>query len=679
MWLLSLVDAVPSSKSTTVSPIRSVGLTVVALFSLAVLVTIIALFVGGALPVKTVPGLPSAGAITSWLAPLARMVNDLLAVVTTGLLLASAALLPSSREVLSTAAVRAARLAAITAFAWALAALTVLVTSLSEALALPLLQVLEPNTLFSYIFQIAQGAAWLTTAALAAIAGVAASEAERPVAAWAALVLAILALLPPSFSGHAASLGNHQLAISSLVVHITAVCLWVGGLLALVWYAWTDGRFLASAARRFSPLALIFYVAVGVSGVANAYIRIPHLNQLWSTGYGQLILGKTIAFVALGAFGWWHRRKTIPELESGAKHAFRRFALGETAVMVGTIALAVALSQSPPPPTGRTVPPTPFESLLGFPVPGPPTIHGIFLAWQPDLLALAVILLLAVLYVRGVRQLRRRGHSWPVGRTLAWFAGLLILGFGTMSGLAEYGLFVFSIHMVQHMVLSMLAPIFLVLGAPITLALRALPAAGRGQPAGAREWLLGVLNSTPVRILTHPITAFVLFITAPYIVYFSGLFEVAMQQHWGHEAMQVHFVLVGYLFYETLIGVDPLPFRASYPIRLLTLFSSLVFHAFFAVALMSSHAVIATDYYGQLSRPWWTDLLSDQTTGAAIAWAFGEFPSLIAMIVLLFRWSQEDDRQARRLDRQADRTNDAELKAYNKMLRDRAQEGRSPP
>ncbi len=163
-----------------------------------------------------------------------------------------------------------------------------------------------------------------------------------------------------------------------------------------------------------------------------------------------------------------------------------------------------------------------------------------------------------------------------------------------------------------------------------------------------------------------------LFITAPYVVYFSGLFEVAMRQHWAHEAMHIHFVVVGYLFYEALIGIDPLPFRASYPMRLVTLFASLVFHAFFAIALMSSNAVLASTYYETLARPWWPNLLSDQTTGAAFAWAFGEFPALVAMIVLLFRWSQDDDRVARRGDRQADRDNDAELKAYNAMLKQRA-------
>jgi putative copper resistance protein D len=187
--------------------------------------------------------------------------------------------------------------------------------------------------------------------------------------------------------------------------------------------------------------------------------------------------------------------------------------------------------------------------------------------------------------------------------------------------------------------------------------------------------LLSALQSPFARFLTHPVTAFVIFISAPYMVYFSGLFQTAMEAHWAHELMHVHFVLAGYLFYESLIGRDPIPYRASYPMRLVTLFASLAFHAFFAVALMSTTAIIAADYFETLDRPWWTDLLSDQTGGASFAWAFGELPGVLVLVVLLYQWSREDDRQARRDDRQAERSGDAELHAYNRMLASKAQRG----
>ncbi len=325
--------------------------------------------------------------------------------------------------------------------------------------------------LLSYISQVAQGASWLTTAALAGFTAVAAREADRPVGAWTALALSMLTLLPPAFTGHAATAGDHDLAASSLVIHIVSVTLWVGGLLALVWYAWVDGRFISLAVRRFSPVALVCYIAIGISGVVNAVIRVHPLDELWSTGYGRILLAKTLAFVALGCIGWWHRQRTIPELEQGRVHAFRRFAVWEAAIMVSTIGLAVALAQTPPPASGRVAPPSPSEVLLGFPVPSAPTIAAILTGWRLDLLVVAVLAFGAISYGWGLRQLRRRGDAWPVGRAISWYTGLAILAFGTLSGLGEYGRVAFSIHMTQHMVLSMLAPIFLVSSSTVDVGL----------------------------------------------------------------------------------------------------------------------------------------------------------------------------------------------------------------
>jgi putative copper resistance protein D len=243
---------------------------------------------------------------------------------------------------------------------------------------------------------------------------------------------------------------------------------------------------------------------------------------------------------------------------------------------------------------------------------------------------------------------------------------------GSLSGLSAYGRVSFSLHMVQHMTLSMVAPLLLVLAAPITLALRALPAAPHRQPAGAREWLLSALQSTPARVITHPATALALFVTAPYLIYFSDLFEVALRNHWAHLLMHAHFVVIGYLFYQSLVGVDPVPYRFPHPLRLVCLMLALASHSFFAVALMSSNAVIAGDFLEGLDRPWWPNLLQEQTNGAGFAWAFGEVPGVLVLVALLFRWSRHDERRAHQLDRAADRNSDAELAAYNAMLADRA-------
>jgi putative copper resistance protein D len=628
----------------------------------------VALFVGGDSPRTSSAGIPEASLTVQWGLPVLTTLLQVLAAMTVGLLLAAAALLPSTKDLLSTAPVRAARLAGWFAWAWALLALVVVVFSYADTFATTVSSSLEPTKLLSFIGQSEQGAAWLVTASLAAFAGVVARESNRPLGAWVALVIAVTAALPPALTGHSASAGDHDVATSALVLHVASVVIWVGGLVALLWYARTDGRHLAKAVGRFSPLALWAFAFVGLSGVGSALINLGGVSALFSSRYGTVVLIKIAAFAALGLLGWAHRRHTIPQVEAGTRYAFTRLAAVEAAIMVSTIGVAVGLATTPPPPSRATELPTPAEALLGLPLPDAPTVLNVLTGWRPDLLVIAVLGIAAALYGRGLWTLHRRGDHWPVGRAIAWYSGLAVLAIGALSGLSVYGKTVFSLHMVQHMTLSMVAPLLLVLAAPITLALRALPAARPTQPAGAREWLLAALHSPFARFLTHPVTALALFITAPYMIYFSGLFETAMRAHWAHELMHVHFVLVGYLFFESLIGTDPIPYRASYPMRMVTVFAALAFHAFFAVALMSTNAVIAATYFETLNRPWWPDLLQDQTAGASFAWAFGELPGILVLVVLLFQWSREDDRQARREDRQSDRTDNADLDAYNRML-----------
>src|SRR6185437_14503274 len=184
-------------------------------------------------------------------------------------------------------------------------------------------------------------------------------------------------------------------------------------------------------------------------------------------------------------------------------------------------------------------------------------------------------------YMLGFLRLRRRSDSWSVGRLIAWTAGCLILAFTSSSGVKAYGSAMFSVHMAEHMALNMFIPVLLVLGGPVTLALRVLPAAGGGQQPGPREWLTWLLHSRFTAILSHPITAFVLFVGSAYIVYFTPVFDTLVRYHWGHELMAIHFLLVGYLFYWAIIGIDPGPRRLPYPARIGLLFAVMPFHAFF--------------------------------------------------------------------------------------------------
>jgi len=271
-----------------------------------------------------------------------------------------------------------------------------------------------------------------------------------------------------------------------------------------------------------------------------------------------------------------------------------------------------------------------------------------------------------VLYAAAVVRLRRRGDSWPVARCAAWALGVATVVLAMCTRLNDYGMVLFSVHMVQHMVLSMLSPILLLLGAPVTLALRALPVAGRGRK-GPRELLVALLHSRAAAVLTHPAFTIPLFIASLYGLYFTPLFDFLMGSMAGHLAMMVHFLLVGLAFFWPIMGVDPGPHRPGYVLRMLELFAGMPFHAFFGIAvMMASEPLIGT--YAHPPASLGTGALADQTAAGGIAWAFSEIPSVLVLIALVFQWYGSEQRQARRRDRLADRDGDRELAAYNAYL-----------
>ncbi|MFF3751902.1 cytochrome c oxidase assembly protein [Streptomyces sp. NPDC002018] len=296
----------------------------------------------------------------------------------------------------------------------------------------------------------------------------------------------------------------------------------------------------------------------------------------------------------------------------------------------------------------------------------PPFTLGRALEYSPDLFFLIGCLLALALYGWGVVRLRRRGDAWPVGRTVAFVLGVLTVALVMCTSLNDYGMVMFSVHMVQHMVISMVSPILLLLGAPVTLALRALPVAGRGRK-GPRELLLAVLHSRYVRIITHPAFTIPLFIASLYGLYFTPLFDFLMGSRAGHIAMMVHFLAVGLVFFWPIMGIDPGPHRPGHLLRMLELFAGMPFHAFFGIALMMATEPMVAAYRdppGSLG----IDALSDQNAAGGIAWAFSEIPSVLVLIALVYQWYRSEQRQARRSDRAADRDGDKELAEYNAYL-----------
>jgi len=236
----------------------------------------------------------------------------------------------------------------------------------------------------------------------------------------------------------------------------------------------------------------------------------------------------------------------------------------------------------------------------------------------------------------------------------------------------------FSGHMVEHMLLVMAVPLPIVWAAPVTLALRALPPRHDGT-RGPREWLRAVVESRWMRFLANPVVAAVSFAGSLIVFYYSSLFEFALRNHAGHLWMIVHFTLAGYLFANALVGIDPGPKRPPYPLRVVLLFATMAFHAFFGVALASSEVLLAPRWYGLMGRDWGADAIHDQQFGGALAWGLGEFPVLILAIGVLVSWRTADSRTAKRLDREAVRTGDADLTAYNSMLGRLSRSDEEPP
>jgi putative copper resistance protein D len=617
----------------------------------------------------TATGLPDPGPVTNYGLPFFRAAGEIAAVVAVGSFLVAAFLVPPQRNgVLDASGYRALRLGTVASGVWTVCAALLVPLTVSDVTGQPLTSRLDPSTIWSVASLIDVAGAWRWTALLAAIVTVV----SIPVLRWSWTPLlfagAVVTLFPLALTGHSSAGGSHDLGTNSLFIHLVAGAVWAGGLLALLAHAIRGGEHADLAARRFSTIALWCFVAMAVSGVVNALVRI-RLEDLVHTSYGWLVVGKAVALCVLGVLGWQQRRRGVAALKAdpGARGSLIRLALIEAGVFGLTFGIAVALGRTPPPPPA-VFNPSVTAVEIGYDLAGPPSVARVLFDWRFDLILGTAALVLAGLYLTGVRRLRKRGDTWPPGRMVAWLCGCAVLLFATSSGIGRYMPAMFSMHMAAHMLLSMLVPVLLVLGAPVTLALRALPAAGNDDPPGPREWLLAALHSRVSRFLTNPIVATVIFVAGFYGLYFGGIFDVAVGSHAAHVAMNLHFLLSGYLFYWVVIGVDPTPKPIPPIAKLAVVFGSLPLHAFFGVVLMGTNTPLAEAFYKSLQLPWHTDLLADQKLGGGIAWSAGEVPLVLVLLALLMQWRRTDQRTAVRLDRAADRDDDADLAAYNAML-----------
>ena len=631
------------------------------------------------------------GALIRWGLPISKAIHNVSLATVIGGLIFAVAILPRnangsrSRDAAAPehpAFTRALAVAAAAGAAWTLSAIAVLVLTYSDVAGQSLSGDAEfTRALVYFMTDIETGRAWLAVTIVAAVVTTALFGVRSLTGLALTLVLSLAGMVPIALIGHSSSSSDHEGAINSLALHLVGVSAWVGGIIMLAVLsgiltgtkAAGKADITESTLRRFSSLAGFAFVLVLASGVINASIRITSWHDLFGSAYGQMVLAKAVATLLLGGIGLMHRQWVIPQLSrKGAALSSRRvlwqLVLAELLIMGVTSGIAVALGRSAPPqPTTFAPDASPAFILSGYELPPELTPARWLTEWRLDWLWIAIAAFGLVAYSLGVAKVLRRGDSWSWFRSINWVIGLIVLTYITSGPPSVYGRVLFSAHMVDHMALTMVAPIFLVLGAPVTLALRALPARGDGS-RGPREWLLLFVHSKLSQLVTHPLFAAANFAGSIVLFYYSDAFGYAMRDHVGHELMNLHFALTGYIFVLTMIGTDPLPRRAPYPMRLLLLLATMGFHAFFGVSIMGGTNLLAADYFGNLGRAWGPSALLDQQMGGAVAWGIGEVPTLLVAIGVAVMWSRSDARESKRTDRAADRNNDADLTAYNDMF-----------
>lgn len=281
---------------------------------------------------------------------------------------------------------------------------------------------------------------------------------------------------------------------------------------------------------------------------------------------------------------------------------------------------------------------------------GPPALTAgrMLTSWTFDPLADVTIVVLATSYVAGVRLVHWGGGQWPTGRTVCFLGlGLGSLTVATGSWIGVYAHALFWVYALQIIVLLVVTPMFLALGGPISLASHVLSSA-------RRERLERWLNSRLAKLVTFPVLSSLLIATFPFLIYFTGWYELSLRHYVVYELLHVVLVIVGFVFVWPLAGVDFVPRRLPYATVMLIAAVELLFDAFPGIIIRLRTHLIAPDYYTQLGRPWGHSLLADQRLGGGVLWFAGEIAALPLLAIMGVQWVRADRTEAEEVDRQLD-------------------------
>ena len=581
-----------------------------------------------------------------------EIANTALSVLVVGFLISLSFLLPERDGYLRESSASTKKFLILGSSLWVITSIGNLLATLANIFESDITEVLKLTIIRSFITQVTLGKLLAYQIVISLLVFVLSSRVKRNGGAFWLMLLALSGQLAPVFQSHSSSLGSHSLAIGSLVIHVTALTFWIGSVIALRLMVTEDQ---ALAFPRVSTIALWSSFAVVLSGVVNAWTRL-RISDSWFTTYGALIALKVVLTISIFIFASKVRKGIDLQW-------LLPFEIGLMSLILG---IGSVLNRFTPEETA----PATFDrvrELTGISMPQPPTLSRVFFEYEANGLILGLLVFATALYIRGVVALSRRGDKWPVGRTISFAIGISLLDYATSGGLGLYAHFSFQYHMIAHMVLSMIAPIAIILSAPITLALRTLPIGRDKEERGIRGLLINFLHSKPTSIWTHPLVALAIFDGSLFALYFTPLFGNLMTGHFGHLIMDLHFIAAGLLFFHVIVGIDPNPRKVHHLVRVVILLAAMSIHAFFSIALMSANDLIDGGYYQLLDRPWSTDLLSDQKVGAAIGWAMGEIPIVAALIATFIQWMRSDAREAKRADKRS-ATDLAEYNAYLEKL-----------
>jgi putative copper resistance protein D len=468
--------------------------------------------------------------------------------------------------------------------------------------------------------------------------------------------ISIISLSLPTLLSHGGGISTHNWAIAAGFFHGIFTCLWISGLLGIVIIYFNkliSEKSKLIAITKFSYIANISVVGLFISGIVNAATRLNSFNDLISSNYGQIILIKNVLFaIAL---------ITALKIRSQIKSNISKLLVTEVSILLFIFGVSVALASTAFPKTGNAA----FnliESVTGLPEPQKFEWSYALTTFSIEPFTLFVGLIALITYLVGYIKLIKRGDKWPVSRVIFWSLGILLAIYVTNTMLGRYAILMFSAHMTVHMILAMVVPILLPLAAPLTLAIRVLKPSSDPDLRNLREWIVALINSNYLKIASHPIIAFFIFAAGTWVLYFSPLLTVLMRSHLGHLFMDAHFVLAGYLFFWLIIGKDPAPRNIPDVLKLGIVFAAAVFHGIFGFITYSSQTSLGGGWFSEIKPSWLENPIADQQLGGGIAWGFGEIPTIIVLLILVYQWASRDEKQAKRVT-------DKEIDDYNEYLK----------